>query len=502
MDTPSVSQDSPLGESVASKSITGSAFSIGSSMMTLVIGFVRSVLLARMLLPEHFGVFTLAMFFLVLAARTQAFGFNAALVHRDPHNREDVAAHFILRVSAALLVCLIAVAIYPLLTWLYPDQPLMSQVMLALAGLEVFKAINSTPEVLLSKQLEFRRVAALDVGSSVAALIVAVLMAWAGAGVWSLVGEIASGVAVRFVGLWVYRRPWSPHLRTRWLVIKWYFRFGWFVFLSSNLNFLLDRFDDFWAGTSLGATPLGFYSKAYEMAQYPQRVIASPITSVFFPIFAKLQHDRLRLSKAYFRVCSLMVRGGFLFSGIFALVTPEFIRLFLGEKWLPMALTFQLMLVYILFDPLLIISSRLTTAVGKPQVLTRVKFAQLVFFVPAVVTLAHFFDIDGIAIAADLMVALGIVAILPQVRRYVDFSLMRLFAYPSLALVAGLSLGWGIAQLLVLQNLWLSLLVKAAVTTIIYGSILLLLERELYIQTMHMLRGLLVGRWRPLVPRL
>jgi len=493
MGTPS-GHDTPLGESVALKSITGSAFSIGASAVTLVLGFARSVLLARLLLPEHFGVFALAMFFLSLAARAQTFGFNAALVHHDSHSREEVAAHFILRVGTALLICLITVAVSPLLSQLYPGQPLMPRVMLALAGLEVIKAVNSTPIVLLSKQLEFRRIAVLDVASSAAALVVATLMAWRGAGVWSLVGEQASGAMVRFVGLWAYSRPWSPRLKTSWSVIKSYFQFGWFMFLSSNLNLLLDRFDDFWTGTALGSTALGFYSKAYEFAHYPRRVVANPMISVFFPAFAKLQHDRLRLSRAYFRVCSLVVRVGFLFAGVFALVTPEFIHLLLGDKWLPMAFTFQLMLVYTLLDPLLVISSKLTTALGEPQALTKVKLVQMFFFVPAVVMLAHFFGINGVAVAADLMLALGIVSILPRVRRYVDFSMWKMLGYPALGLALALPTVLLVQTQLHDLHVIFALLFKVVVATVIYGTVLFVFEREQLFSAVRLVSSLLMRR--------
>ena len=388
----------------------------------------------------------------------------------------------------------------PVLASLYPRQPILPQVLLALAGLEVLKAINSTPLVLLSKRLEFRRIAALDVGSSAVATGVAVLMAWSGAGAWSLVGEVASGTFVRFVGLWTYRRPWSLRLRTRWEVIKWYFRFGRFTFLSSNLDLMIDRFDDFWIGTVLGSVALGFYSKAYEFARYPRRVIAGPVASVFFPTFARLQHDRVRLSKAYFRVCSLVVRVGFLFAGVLAYIAPEFIQLLLGDRWLGMALTFRLMLVYTLFDPLLVISGKLTTAVGEPQALTRIKLLQMLLFLPAVATLGHFFDINGVAVAADLMLALGVVSILGCVKRHVDFSLRLMMGYPALGLALALSAAALVLGQLHIAHPALTLLSKMVIVTFVYGTVLLIFEREQLLSAVRLVLKLLSPRAKVSLP--
>lgn len=477
-------------DAVVQKSVTGSAYSIGSSAITIVVGFVRSVLLARLLLPEHFGVFALALFFSELLARPRRFGFDDALVHRDARG-EDMASHFALQTGTALFSLIIALGIVPLLRRLYPDQPLLAVVMVALVGLEIIKAVSSTPEVVLVKRLEFKRIAVLDVGSSVSALLIAGLLAWNGAGVWSLVGERASGIIFRFLGLWAYRRPWNITLKTNWNTIKWFLRFGWYNFLTANMNFLLDRFDDFWTGTFLGSTPLGFYSKAYEFAGYPRRVVGNPIISVFFPVFARLQYDRRRLSKAFFRVASLIVRTGFLFAGTLALVTPDFIHVLIGDKWLPMALTFQLMLVYTLLDPLQALTGRLITALGNPQSVTQAKLVQLLVFVPAVVVLAHFFGINGVAVAADLMLFLGLVMLLVRAKEYVDYSLWRMVGYPTVALSLALASGTIVHTMANVQRPVASLLLKAATTAIVYGAVLFLFERKQLLDAFRLVYGVL-----------
>ena len=258
----------------------------------------------------------------------------------------------------------------------------------------------------------------------------------------------------------------------------------------------MDRFDDFWTGTALGSSPLGYYSKAYEFARYPRRVAADPVATVFFPAFAKLQYDRRRLSKAYFRVSSLVVRGGFLLAGILVVVAPEFIHIFLGDKWLPMTFAFQLMLIYTLFDPLLLLSSSLTTAMGEPQALTKVKVIQMVFFVPAVIGLAHFFGIEGVAVAADLMLVLGVVMILPQVRRYVDFSLRRMLGYPLLGLALALPAALFVQVRLPLDGAPILLFCKAFVVTVVYGGVLLLFEREQTVKALRLVFDLLRRRRR------
>jgi O-antigen/teichoic acid export membrane protein len=196
----------------------------------------------------------------------------------------------------------------------------------------------------------------------------------------------------------------------------------------------------------------------------------------------------VRLSKAYYRAGGLILRMGFLFSLVFVLVVPEFIRVFIGVKWLPMVLTFRLMIFYALLDPLVVTSSHLIIAVGQPKILTRIKAVQLLVFVPAVVVLAHYFGINGVAVAADLMLVTGLVLVLVQVRRFVDFSMWKLLCYPAAGLLSAAGAAILVSHYLPVESDIVSLLLKGGVAAIVYGGLLLLLERNEYIKILRAIR--------------
>jgi lipopolysaccharide exporter len=477
-------------DSVAARTIQGSFFSIGASAITLVSGFVRSVILARLLAPEDFGTVALALFFLSVMNQVTDIGFQKALIHRNTDLEKATSTHFVLKVGFSVLMCLATILLAPVLEHFYPSQPQMVGVLVVLSCAQIVRAINATPDVILRKDMDFRYIAILDVASSLSMTIVAPMMALAGLGLWSLVGEQIAPILIRALGLWVFKRPWRLSLRFDRELARWYFGFGFFVFLSSGFTFLLDQFDDFWAGTALGARALGFYSRAYEFARYPRRIIGTPIAQVFFPAYAKLQHNREELSKAYYQASSLMVRLGFLFSLVFILVTPEFIHIFIGDKWLPMALTFRLMILYTLLDPLVNTSDHLLTAVGRPQVLTRIRAFQLLIFVPAVVILAHYFGTNGIAIAADLMLVMGLTHMFVKIRHSVDLHLWKTFCCPSIGLLLGGGVTILISQYLSVENAPLSLLMKGGTASIAYISTLVALERSDYKKYVSFLRSI------------
>jgi len=462
---------------VARRTLSSSAFQIGAQAITVVTGLTRSVILARLLMPQDFGLVALAIIFSNLVWNTTTLGIDSRLLQRRGMDQLGLSTHLTLRIALSLLAFLILLAITPLLRLAYPDQTDLPSVVMAYAALNVLRGFNLTPFVLLKRRLAFRRVALIGVVSSLAMLVVAPLLARAGWGFWSLVvGESVTGTLVSTVGLWLFRRPMRFSLKLDRAMARDLIGFGKFVMVTHQLRFALDRFDDFWAGTALGQVSLGYYSKAYEFATYPRRIISRPLQEVFFTAYSRLQDDRLHLSKIFFRTNSYVVRLGFLLSPVLVLVAPEFVLYLLGEKWLPMVFTFQLMIVYSLFDPLLVTAGNLLTACGAPQKMTRVRVAQLVFFVPAVVVGAALWQINGIALAADGMLLVGLLGVFRMTGAFVDISLRKLFVAPTLGLAAGGSAFLLISYFFQAQGSLLWAVVKGLAYAIPYLVVLLLLE--------------------------
>jgi O-antigen/teichoic acid export membrane protein len=306
-----------------------------------------------------------------------------------------------------------------------------------------------------------------------------------------VVGDFAAGVLARFALIHFRIRPYRPRLGWDRTAAGWFWRYGRSVWMNSNLGYVLDNFDDFWVGTSLGKISYGWYSKAYEFSRYPRRVVANPILSVFFPTFAFLQGDRTRLSRAFFRAASLIVRLGGLLALLAAIAAPEVFRLFLPEAWQPMRPAFQLMIVYTFLDPLYLAVRRLLLATGRPGVITRAGWVQLAFFIPAVILGARWWGIMGVALAADLMVLVGVVLLFRAARRVVDYSPAILWLKPAVA-VAGIT-GLAIAAAQSLDGVpdpWV-LAGKLILIPALYMGFLYAVEREQLLAGVRMIRGLL-----------
>jgi O-antigen/teichoic acid export membrane protein len=442
------------------------------------------------LLPEEIGLAALGLLIVQFGVQFGSLGLNNAFIHKADPSPEDRRTYysFQLLIGAGSLA-LVALAA-PAISRFYPDYQHLSLVIWAFAGASTFTIINQSQIAFLEKDLRFNRIAALDVFSAAATTIAGPGLAYLGFGVWAVVGEFAAGVLARFALLHFRFRPYRPRLGWDRGSAGWFWRFGKTVWMNSNMIYVLDHFDDFWVSTTLGKLPFGWYSKAYEFSRYPRRVIAAPILSVFFPTFAFLQNDRPRLSRAFFRAASLIVRFGGLLALVAAIAAPEVFRLFLPDAWQPMRPVFQLMIVYTFLDPLTLSVRRLLLATGRTKDINRACWVQLAIFLPAVVLGARWGGISGVALAADLMVLVGVVMLFGSARRVVDFAQGVLWLKPALA-VAGIT---GLAVLLSpalagYPDPWL-LAGKLILVPILYTGFLYATEREQLLTGFQMIRSL------------
>ncbi|MEZ4663129.1 MAG: oligosaccharide flippase family protein [Caldilineaceae bacterium] len=322
----------------------------------------------------------------------------------------------------------------------------------------------------------------MDITVSILVTAITVGMAWTGWGIWSLVAEFVLARLILVGVLFGVKPPWRLQWLIDWNFIREFRRFSLAISGTNLLGFLLDRFDDFWIGSALGATSLGFYSKAYEYAQYPRRVLADPTVNVTFPAFARLQHDPQELTQVFTRATGLLIRSGCLISVTLFVIAPEFVEFLLGSKWAPTVLVFRLMVVYAIFDPLFSLLSMFLIAIGRPATTTKTRLFQALVFMPAVVLMGKWFDINGVAVAADVMIIVGFGQLLYHARQSISFSISKITLAPLTIMVISAAFMWLLSTTPWLPQLgWLRLVVKASITAGLYLSLLLLVEFRTYL---------------------
>jgi O-antigen/teichoic acid export membrane protein len=463
-----------------------SIFNISSSGVQMVVQFVRSIFLARLLAPDDFGLYAFAFSFVVATRAIPQFGLGGALLHRERQSEGEQAlrVHFTLSVLFSLIWGGMLIFVSGLIA-----NGMRNTIVLVILSTQIIDNLVQTGKFTFAKRVEFGRIALVNILTTFISTGIALFMAWHGFGVWSLVATDIVAALIGVLGYYVFRPIWRPRFGWSKEVVRYFINFGSRSFLSGLLKDLLDEVDDLWTGRYLGESPLGFYSRAFTFATYPRRVLAAPLNLVTGSTYAELKGRRKRLSQAFFRVNSFLIRVGFLSAGLLALVAPEFIRLVIGEKWLPMLDAFRLMLIYTMLDPIKVTIASVFTAVGVPEKAVWARLGQLFVLLLGIFTLGPRFGIAGVALAVNVMLLVGITILLMLTRKYVEFSIRKMFVVPTFALVVGIVLGRAAIEIPgVCGSPWCTGSVKTVVFIFVYGIIIFTFERDQIPLILNMLK--------------
>jgi len=314
----------------------GVALGAGQTLATLV-GWVRTLVLARLLSPEDFGLVGLSTLLLGFLGAISDLGLTAATIQRK--NLEDGHRDAAFWMSAAMGVALflVSTASAPALAWFYAEPRLGGVVLVAAIPL-LLGPFSSTHAMMLRRDLRFGRVAAIEAGRNVAAGAFSIALAALGLGYWAIVlGPLASHL-VAIPGYTFSNpswRPGRPGRRATWRHARELFSFSFYVAGAGAINFFSANIDYAVIGKRLGKAALGTYTLAYETMTFPLTRIAALFAQVMFPAFATIQDDLAEMRETYLKISRALALISFPILAWVAVVAPELIGLLYGDKWLP-----------------------------------------------------------------------------------------------------------------------------------------------------------------------
>lgn len=330
-------QDDSLGIGAA----RGVFWTGGGQILRQIIQIAASLVLARLLSPEDFGLLGMAIAVVGLSQLFADFGIGAAIVQARHVTHTVLATSFWANVMVGGVLLLLLCALAPVVAGFYGD-PRVELILMVLSSGLLISALTVVPRSLLFKNLQFGAVAKSQVLGSLCGAGLAVYLAWFGFGVWSLVAQPLTGSLVT-ASLTLYHAGWWPTFRFRWRRIRRLARFSAAVLGSDILNYAHRNGDDVIIGKALGSGQLGYYSLAYQIMLYPLTQVSSVIVKVLFPTLSRLHQDIERYKNAYLRSVAAIALITFpMMLGLFV-VADDFVVVAFGEKWLPMVPVLQIL---------------------------------------------------------------------------------------------------------------------------------------------------------------
>ena len=310
--------------------------------------------LARLLDPSDFGLVAM------VTAVTGVFevfatgGLSAATVQRAEVSHAQVSTLFWFNIAIGALLGLLCLASAPVVSTFYSD-PRTALVIVAIAPAFLINATGVQHLALLQRELRYVTLAMIEVGSEVAAAVIAISMALAGLGYWAVVAAVIVGPFTITIGAWV-TSGWVPGRPRRVGDVSSMLRFGGAVTLYGLVVYITYNIEKIFLGRKYGSDALGLYGKAYELIYLPTRIVSTAIGMVAFSSLARLQNEPDRLKSYFLKGFSLFVSIILPSTIACAIFADDLILVILGPKWAGAVPIFQLLapsvLVFGLIQPL------------------------------------------------------------------------------------------------------------------------------------------------------
>jgi PST family polysaccharide transporter len=297
--------------------------------------FVLSVVLARLLTPADFGLIAMTTVFTGFASLFVEMGFGAAIVQARSLHDTHLSSVFWLTLCVGSLLTAISILIAPAAASFF-SEPDLRATMSVLSLSFVIGSLSVVQRAVLTRNMQFRVLASIDVTAVWISGAAAMAAAFAGLGVWSLVIQSLGGIVCATALQWM-RSAWRPNLHFRWASVRELIGFSSNLLGFSVINYWVRNFDNLLIGKVFGSAPLGLYSRAYSLMLLPTAQLVSVFGSVMFPALSRIQDDPQRVKRAYVRSIALIAFVTFPIMLGLAATAKDFVLCVYGERWLPVA---------------------------------------------------------------------------------------------------------------------------------------------------------------------
>jgi lipopolysaccharide exporter len=430
---PNASQNLNQTESLSKKVVQGGVWVFALRMANRGLRFIRTVILARLLAPEDFGLLGIAMLSIATLETFSETGFRAALIQK----REDIESHldtaWTVSVIRGLILFILLFLSAPLIAEFFssPQATLVIRVVSLSTQLMCFKNVGM---IYFHKDLDFKRPFYYEFSAVLVSLSVSIGLAILFRNVWVLViGGLAANI-FRLAMSYVIH-PYRPWMRIDKSQVQDMFRFGKWIFFSSIVFFLCSTGDQIFVGRLLGVAALGFYQMAFGFSNLATTEITHMISRVTFPAYSKLQNDLPRLREAFLRVLKFSAFFAFPISGGILILSSEFTHIFLGEKWLAIIPILNILVIANAFSSIVATVSPVFQGVGKPKIDTFWQVIRLIVLASLIFPVTALWGIKGPAVAvlcSTIAPTLGLMIAVTRTTKCNPPRLLKALALPGL----------------------------------------------------------------------
>lgn len=340
------------------------------------IQLIVMIVLARLLLPEDFGLLVLVAIFITIAGVLVNSGFNTALIQKKNADEVDFSSVFYLNLCVAGILYLVLFFIAPYIAAFFKEPQLI--LILRILSLSLFiSTINSIQNAFIARNMQFKKLFFSSLGAIIVSGIIGITMAYTNFGVWSLVVQQLTNQIMMTIILW-FTVEWRPKLLFSMERIRELFSFGWKLLVSSLIDTIYTNLRGILIGKMFNPALLGFYSRGDQFPAFIASNINGSIQSVMLPALASHQEDRQRVRELVRRAIVTVSFIVFPMMIGLAVIAKPLIIILLTEKWLPVVPFLQIFCAVYALWPIQMANVQAINALGRSDIALKLELIKTI----------------------------------------------------------------------------------------------------------------------------
>ena len=469
----------------------GVAWSTAEKVCSMLLQMVVSIVVARLLVPEDFGVMAILTFFTAVALVVVDSGFSQTLLRKEAPTNDDYKSVFVFNLAVSALLYLLFVVLSPLLARYY-ELAIISKIAPVLFLLLPLNALGIIQNTKLSREFRFGALSRINFVASLVAGVVAITVAVCGGGVWALVAQRLSVVAVRSLLLW-WRGDWRGEGKFSGASWRTMAPFSFRLMSTDIVSALYNNVAQLFIGKIYSADTLGYFNQAQKIKDLPVQSAVLSVQTVTYPALAKIKDDADKFAESFRKVLLINI---FVMApmavGMSAVARPLF-EVLLGERWLPTVPYFEVIALAGVFYPLSMVAYNVLKVHSNGAIIFRLELLKkAIMTVVLALTIPH--STMAIAYGLVAMTVIEFVVNFAATRRYTTLSWWQMMRtlIPSLLLTAVMyvavkMVGYCVAEF---APIWL-LLTQIAVGIFIYSLGAWVCRMEAFKEFITVIKGVL-----------
>lgn len=428
--------------------------------------FIVSLVLARLLSPEDFGLMGMALAFSGFVEVFVDFGFGNATIQEKNVTQQQLSTVFYINLIIGTSLSLIMFFCSPLIAS-YFDMERLTNICRVLSVSFIVLALSNLQNALYKKKLDFKTPFIINLTSGIVTGIVGILMAFWGYGVWALVSSTLAGWTITTTMLWIFS-TWKPSKQFNLKSISEMWKFGYKNSLVVCIDSIFRKIDTLVIGKVFTASALGFFYRAQSLNQMVVQYSFSSVQPVLFPAFCEIKEDKDMMKSSVISLLHIVGFLTFFLSGLMYVCAEDLIVLLFTDKWLESAEIFKILGLFTFGYTLPTILCAPLLSLGKSGLLLRIEIFKKILLAISIV-IGIYLGLYGYILATQIACAIGVVVNMFFMRE-IELSMIKqfkvLFIYivPFISLIILSNLIFGYIKV----HLFLALLLKAVFFSAIY----------------------------------